>query len=564
MRVFRAPAGLLLKSKGIEKLSRFFGIDLHQYLVLLGLFSALSDRLEFMGLTAALKHVLGFYVFASLVMSLFVLGNPTLAGYLLLMIGFSMFSMLWMLLMDAANSIMNPDEAAVLAHQPIRGATYVAAKLTHVLIIVTATIPALNLLPAIAGLALRDARWFYPLTHLMAAYLAGLFVAFLVCGVYGWLFRFIAPAKLKNAALWLQLIAFIVMPALQQIITMAGLHGLRGPGAALRSSWMPWRWFVALGLTGHSAYPGFSHGEAVAAFLTTCAFIAFGLRAFRADYMSRVSSLIQGSAGSADRVSHGAKLAPLVRKVTGAPSGYGAFSFMCIMLRRDWNFRRQAIPNLSPFVLVPLAAVIASIRKTPFTLSGFSARDFSLMHLLPHCVGMALVVACMLISYTAEPKGSSVFAGLPIGRLGPFVRGIYASLWLPAIILHLCLLVPCIWFWGAVQGLLFIGFSAALVSLYTGLAIFLIDGFPFANAFRPSMVSAMPVIFLFSAFTAVFFAAIQWFVFHYVYLVLGTAVLIGALACTVAHFSLGKLENKIRVNLTLLGLGPAQMFKELE
>jgi len=50
-----------------------------------------------------------------------------------------MFAILWILLMDAANSIMNPDEASVLAHQPIRGASYVAAKLTHILVAVPVT-----------------------------------------------------------------------------------------------------------------------------------------------------------------------------------------------------------------------------------------------------------------------------------------------------------------------------------------------------------------------------------------------------------------------------------------
>ena len=111
---------------------------------------------------------------------------------------------------------------------------------------------------------------------------------------------------------------------------------------------------------------------------------------------------------------------------------------MSIMLRRDWNFRRQVIPMVLPFVLAPLMAVISSIRKSPFATGGFSITDFSLMHLFPHFLGLILAVACMLIPYTAEPKGASVFINLPIGRLRPFVRGIYSSLWMPVAILHLC------------------------------------------------------------------------------------------------------------------------------
>jgi hypothetical protein len=560
----RISAESIFKSKSIAKISGMLGIDVHQYRVLLGLFSMLSDRLEFMGLTAGISKAVGFYILGSLLLSLPVLGNPSLPGYLLLMIGFSMFAILWILLMDAANSIMNPDEASVLAHQPIRGATYVAAKLTHILVVVAVIIPALNLIPAIAGLHLHGSRWFYPLTHLMAAYFAGLFIAFLVCGIYGWLFHFISPANLKNASLWLQLIAFIVMPAFQQIAILAGAGRLRIVGAFLRSSWMPWRWFVAMGLTGHSGYPEFSAWEAGAACLITCIFIALGLRAFRADYMAKVADLIQGSASPANGRSRMPWLNPLIRRLTGAPSGYGAFSFMSTMLRRDWNFRRQVIPLVLPFLIAPMAAVIGSIRKSPFVFGSYAISDFSLMHLFPHFLGLILAVACMLVPYTAEPKGASVFVNLPIGRLRPFVRGIYASLWMPLAILHLFLLVPCIWFWGAIQGVLFICFSVALISIYEGLAILLIDGFPFANAFKPSMAKAMPLIYLAAAIPILFFAAIQWLVFHSALLVLASATVLALLACATAHFSLGRLENTVRVNLTQLGFLPTEMFKELE
>jgi hypothetical protein len=170
----------------------------------------------------------------------------------------------------------------------------------------------------------------------------------------------------------------------------------------------------------------------------------------------------------------------------------------------------------------------------------------------------------MLVPYTAEPKGASVFVNLPIARLRPFVRGIYSSLWMPLAILHLFLLVPCVWFWGVIQGVLFICFSVALISVYAGLAILLVEGFPFGNAFKPSMAKAMPLIYLASAIPILFFAAIQWLVFHSPFLVFMSATVLALLAYAIAHFSLGRLENTVRVNLTQLGFLPTEMFKELE
>ena len=68
--------------------------------------------------------------------------------------------------METGNSLVNPVEAAVLAHQPISGATYTAAKLTHLITVVLYLVAGLNVAPALAGLTLKGAPWFYPLAHM--------------------------------------------------------------------------------------------------------------------------------------------------------------------------------------------------------------------------------------------------------------------------------------------------------------------------------------------------------------------------------------------------------------
>ena len=107
-------------------------------------------------------------------------------------------------------------------------------------------------------------------------------------------------------------------------------------------------------------------------------------------------------------------------------------------------------------------------------------------------------------------------------------------------------------------------FSAALVSVYAALAVLLVDGLPFANAFKPSMAKAMPLVYLAAALPIFFFAVIQWLVFHNAFLVLAVAIALVLLAYVIAHFSLGRLESKVRINLTMLGFVPTEMFKELE
>jgi hypothetical protein len=328
---------------------------------------------------------------------------------------------------------------SILAHQPIRGATYVAAKLTHILLVVGMLMSAVNLPPAIGGLLLAGTRWYYPLSHLSAAYLEGLFIAFLICGVCGWLFLFISPASLKNAAMWMQLI-FIVGPIfLVRIVFHLAMANKAIAGLMSRAhmpSWMPLRWFVALGIMGHAGYPEFSAWEAGAAFLVSVAFIGIGFRAFRQDYLIRASALVQGNASSRTRASRRPSRGALVRYLTGAQSGWGAFSFVSIMMRRDWHFRRTVIPYAVLFPFSMLAITISSgTGVSPF-------RGFSPVFVFPHVLGLLAAGVCRMIPYTAEPQGAAIFISLPMDRLRVFARSIYLSLWVPIVgIMHICMLV---------------------------------------------------------------------------------------------------------------------------
>jgi hypothetical protein len=418
----------------------------------------------------------------------------------------------------------------------------------------------MNLVPAIAGLYLAGSRWFYPLSHLLAAYLAGLFIAFLFCGFCGWLFVFISPAKLKSAALWMQLIAMVVSLSILRMILPLLLHPAKA-GVLARvfdSSWVPWRWFVALGLMGHSGYRGFSAWEAGAACVVSVALIGFGFRAFKQDYLIKVSALVQGGARSTGHRLKRPVLGAMVRKITGAQSGWGAFCFVSAMGRRDWHFRRQMVIVATPMFIGAVGTAVTGMKTPPIG----SVHGFSPMHMFPQMLGWIAAIACAMIPYTAEPQGSAIFAGLPIERLRPFVRGVYLSLWMPIVgVTHLCLLIPCAWYWGAADALLFVFYSAALVSLYLSLMLLSVDGLPFANRFKSSdmLITVIGAIVL-----SIVFGGISWLIFRSVALVFEATIVLAVLAFVAAHLSLGKLEKTIRANLQLLGRAPQTILKEPE
>ena len=113
---------------------------------------------------------------------------------------FNAVVLLSVLLPETSNSLLNPAEGLVLAHQPINGATYTAAKLTHLARIVFYLALGLNAIPAAAGLLVRGTNWSYPFMHLLAALAAGLFEALLCCALFGWLMRFVPVRRLERRA----------------------------------------------------------------------------------------------------------------------------------------------------------------------------------------------------------------------------------------------------------------------------------------------------------------------------------------------------------------------------
>jgi hypothetical protein len=547
------------------KVCSALGIEVRQYKILLHLFDTLSNRLELMNTTAGLNGISLWYLFLSILFCLIALANPPLQTYLLIFVVVTMVFLLMTIVQEAAHSLLDPDEATILAHQPIRGATYVAAKLTHLLTIVAVVVPCLNLFPALAGFFLTQSRWYYPATHLVAVYLAGLFVAFFVCGTYGWLFRLVTPARLKNTVLLLQALLPFVFMALFQVMKIFIEAERIAPilTKIFSASWMPWQWFVALGLLGHVKYEGWMVWEALTGCLLTVFLIIFGLRAFRADYLIKASSIIQGRPApvvSSYRISW---LARLVRRITGDPSGYGAFKFLGIMCRRDWNFRRLVLMYGLFYFIGGLGAAIAGVRTSPFGSAGESVPTFSPVHLFPHALGFVLVLCCSVISYTSDPGGAAVFISNPVRNYRVFVKGLYLSPWIYIIVLpHLCLIGPWAWFWGVSHAALFFVYSIFVSTFYLALAFFFVEGFPFVNAFKKSRSNEIGAPLLGSMVLIALLTGIQWFLFRSMPFAVGATGAAAVMAVIALPISMRRMEEKARKNLQLLNLSPQNIFKE--
>jgi hypothetical protein len=530
-----------LRGPRVSRLLARFGIDPRRYWLLMDLFGALTDRREALNQLGrdkvSLKILTVFYGAFSLLISFGLLaGQAHPRTYLLAFLAMTMFVLFSVLLPETSTSLINPVEGLILAHQPINGATYTAAKLTHLLRILLYFVPAVNLLPAVAGLALQESRWYYPLEHMLAALLVGLLLALVGCGIFGWLIRFVPAARLRAAG------------QIAEFLPMLGFFSFRYIDKFLGRLHLP-EWFTA-------------HWEIQAGFgVAICGLAVLGVRSLSGDYLVRVSSILQGR--PADKKLPGKYRRSLIGRTVsllfGGQASRAGFEYVRRMMVRDWQFRRGLI-SLLPMVVITLAGLPAGLKISPFS------HRFSTMHLAPHFFGFLLFSICSALVYGRDYRGIWIFLIVPSGALGPFARGVHSALWLPVVVLpHLILLALSAWMWGVVDGFLFTAFSGALVSLYLGLELLLIHGVPFSQQLRRSAGAFLLPVMLMGGFAAAALVGLQYFLlFPSRIAVAAAAIVFGSAAYIVTRRSVKSLEDTMRFNLGIVSSSATLLYQEVD
>ncbi len=554
----------LAGSDAARRLLTRLGLDSGQFVLFLGLLRTLSERREFMGNLGVsrieLEGVALFYaVFIGAPMGLLAFLKFSAPMFLLCNMTVTLVLLLLVVVAEAANTLYNPVEASVLAQRPVHSLTYAGAKIAHLLIVVLYLVPALAAPSAALGLVLEGTRWFWPITHLAAVVLAGLFMAFLVCALYGWLYRLVPANRLRGITLWLQILPYAALPMLGGVV--GGLiKSLRSAEFDVkRWAWMPLTWFVEIGLLGFRSAAVHIGWEGLLSIGITAGVIWLGLRSFSGNYFPEALTMTHGRSGRPRKKTQPA-LPTIIAALTGAPAGSGAFSFTSKMMRRDWNFRRNALP-LVFYALLSFAPLLT--RKG--VISPVVPHNFSPALIFPHLFAMMLLAPCMMIPYTDLHQGSWIFLTAPFTSLRPFARGIYLALWAPAVgLTHLLLLPVLTWYWGWRDAAIFWGFSLALVSGYLAMAVLLISGLPFSNPYKASRAALGFPIYLLGGAAAAALAGLQWLAFQVWWVAILAAIVVAVAARIIVHFTLSHLESEIRRNLRTLQIGPMRMFNEIE
>ena len=548
------------------------GVQPAQYDVLVKLFRALGDRKELTGNLGMDRHAMQLtsasLLLPGALLALIGFGRISLAQFDVLALAMSSLLLIMLLVLEAANSFFNPAEISVLAHRPISGATYFAAKFTYLVQVVLWAGLALNGPASLVGLLKPDARWFYPLTHMAAAWGLGLCIALSACAVFGLMFRLLPASRLRSAALWVQLSIFMIPLA----ANAAGMVARRvGPfitslfGAADTAwdwSFVPVLWFHAIGVMGQGD-PVVPLGmPAIVGMVIMGAFLTFGVRALSSGYMTRIVGTMRASRTTSRRGHASSRLARTVRALAGgSAAAEAAYQFITRMMRRDWQFRRGAMQLILPVLMFGPGLVISNRGTSPL-----GAATPQLVGLLPEVLPFGALGVCLVLSFSDHHRGVWMFNVAAGASLQAYLRGVYWTLWL--LLLALPLTVVCAWFtwvWGPADAFLFSAYCLAVGSCLLGFQLLLLEALPFSappKAERPAM--SMSILLVGGLVVGVGWVAQAYLIFQSRWLTAIATLGFAALAWRAAQYALRELHATARRQLALLGDGSPGMFQSVE
>ena len=506
------------------------GIDVRRFWLLVDLFETLGARQEVVGLNDySMRGLMNIWFVLSAGLSvLAVVTGASPGGYLVLFLALTVFQLGVLLLPEIAESLVNPVDGLILAHQPVDGPTWSGAKAAHLTKIVAQAVTGLNAVPALVGLALPHddtaLRLAYPILHFLAALVVGMVFALLCCSVFGWLVRIVPVRRLKAAAAMAQ-----VLP----VLAMLGFNS-RDLIRETVSGWTAAFEVPASWLAAFEAVPG---GLATmlggAGVVIAPVAVVFGLRAFSRDHLIRVSSLMSAGGARPRGRWRWANLGPWAAGWTGGQAGRAGFEYLRTVMARDWQFRRNMAQVLPGPIFGFIALLVAGRDPSPF------GPDFAFAHFLPHLFGITAVFACAFLAYGNDHKGIWCFAVTPAFAGRSFARGIHAALSLLLLVVpHAGWLLVLAWSWGARDAVLFVAFSTAVAFLYLGTSLRLIDGVPFGKQTPPTRSSMLFGVMMLYAVALAVGVGIQYVLFRSVAAVVVATVVAGLAAYFVTRLTL--------------------------
>ncbi|MBN2414359.1 hypothetical protein JXO52_00880 [bacterium] len=411
--------------------------------------------------------------------------------YTFLILSYSMVMVVFSVILEFSNSIINPDDGDIMGFRPINSRTYFSARLCNLLFYVWMISTALCLFPAVIGLGVKGMPPFFPLVFYPVALLANWTAAAFVVWVYTGLLQIMPYSKFKDFLAHLQIIfSFLVFFSYQLVPRLAGRFIQAGED--ITASWLhfaPPAWFAAgvqlLVGRGREIDPALAL-TAVAVMLLLF-FLAF--RNISVGYARRIAELqSQGEGRKRDPAAAGRGIRPartreslLPALLCTTPAARAGYRMTVTMLKRDRSVKMSVYPLLGmPFAFIALALIEGDLQN-PFTEGMFSGEGTYGNIVMFFIFFMAYTLFNVML-YADDWKAAWIFQAAPLSSPGQLFYGLKLAVYLRALCPFLALLfiVYALNFGPIHAGMLVLMF-AGLGHLSLSLASLLAGDFPFSK-----------------------------------------------------------------------------------
>ncbi|MBP88800.1 MAG: hypothetical protein CMJ64_19160 [Planctomycetaceae bacterium] len=124
--------------------------------------------------------------------------------FALMALGASALVIVTSIIVEFNEVVLDPSDLEIIGHQPVPVRTYSAARVTNLLVYVFYITLSTSIVPAIVGMGLRDASWWFFPTFLLAAFACNLFASGAIIVLYAWMFGGRPGESLQEILAWTQ------------------------------------------------------------------------------------------------------------------------------------------------------------------------------------------------------------------------------------------------------------------------------------------------------------------------------------------------------------------------
>jgi ABC-2 type transport system permease protein len=396
-----------------------------------------SSAKEYATSNLALLSMLGMYIFLGFTTAIFAFTKPDIFIYSLIASSVTLFIVALAVVTESGNVIFNETEPDIIGHLPVSSRTLFAAKVLNIFFFSLLLAAAANLLPAIAGIFVKDSGWLFLLAHSLSAILSSLFATMLVLTSYGLLMRFVDKERFNNFIAYAQtgfsiflILGYQVMPRLVDRYQLQA-----NPANHKYFLLYPPAWFSGLTLVIMGRVDWLSLSFAALALLSLLIVSFVGLRKVSTGYTAFASQFAYDANMRAGKTAGAVAAWQTASQKPGARATFSntlkafflrssieraVFDLVATYLKRDREIKVRLYPSFAYLIMFPLIGLVTGGLADPFVSQEFRINTIIGAAMIPFVAS----VGAEAILFSEHYQAAYIFRAAPVANLGDIHKGL--------------------------------------------------------------------------------------------------------------------------------------------